>query len=115
MTVPPQIQAYFAEYLADAVNLPNGFKDWITEWIEVNPPQILWADVVKPGSVVGGEAPIGSQVAYAGASDPNQSWLRCNGRTLQRAAYPDLGNVLSPGGPASFTIPNVAGQIIRAL
>ena len=115
MSVSPSLQAQLEEYLGDASNLPDAFKGWVTSWIEVNPPQILWADIVKPGSVSGGSAPIGSQVGYAGSSDPNQSWLLCNGRTLARAAYPDLGNVLSPGGPASFTIPNVAGQIIRAL
>jgi len=56
--------------------------------------------------------PIGAQVAYPSATMP-AGWLDCDGASYPRTRYPQLAKVIGGGG-ATFTVPNVAGEIIRA-
>jgi microcystin-dependent protein len=45
--------------------------------------------------------PIGAQIPYAGVGDPNASWLLCDGRLLDSAAYPALDAMI---GAAASTL-----------
>lgn len=76
-------------------------------------------------SIVSGQVPVGSVMAYAGARSTlvnmeQSGWMLCDGRTLQAAIYPELFAALghSHGGEgASFAIPDyrdVAGSLPSA-
>ena len=58
--------------------------------------------------------PIGSMVDYAGSTDPNTSWLLCDGRSLVRATYPDLftaiGTTYGSADGTHFNIPDLRGR-----
>jgi microcystin-dependent protein len=65
-------------------------------------------------SMTSGQVPVGSLVAYAGASSmlaymEQTGWMLCDGRTLEAAIYPELFATLgySHGGEGgSFAIPD---------
>jgi microcystin-dependent protein len=55
--------------------------------------------------------PPGSITAYAGATVPG-GWLLCDGRTLNRADYPQLAEALGvPAQQATFAVPNLLGRV----
>lgn len=56
--------------------------------------------------ISGGDAPVGTIVAYWGASAP-PGWLLCNGGSFSAGTYPDLAARL--GGT---TLPNLKGKVI---
>ena len=57
--------------------------------------------------------PIGAQVKWPNAGYTPKGWLKCNGASYATSRYPQLALVMSAGG-ATFNVPNVAGEIIRA-
>lgn len=59
---------------------------------------------------------VGEIICYAVAVPPYASWLSCDGRSLARAAYPDLFNVIgslygSVDG-THFNIPDLRGRVV---
>ena len=60
--------------------------------------------------------PVGSVVAmYRELTNPPAGYVACNGASLQRAAYPVLASMISPGTSTAFTVPDLRGQFIRGL
>lgn len=60
--------------------------------------------------------PVGTVVAmYRELTNPPAGYVACNGASLQRAAYPVLGALISPGTSTAFTVPDLRGQFIRGL
>jgi microcystin-dependent protein len=69
------------------------------------------------------EPGVGEVREWAGSSDPNPSWMICDGRTLTRASYPQAwafaaaeiaaGNTLwgSGDGSTTFSIPDTRGRV----
>lgn len=62
-------------------------------------------------------APIGSVIAYAGATPPN-GWLFCNGSSKLVSAYSGLHSVIGytyGGSGLNFTLPNLKGNVVVGL
>lgn len=63
--------------------------------------------------------PVGSVIAYAGATIP-EGWLLCDGRYVSRTEYADLyaalGNAWGSGNsPTTFNLPDMRGQFLRGV
>ena len=64
-------------------------------------------------SAGGSSLPIGAVIEFSGSSIPN-GWLVCDGRSLAKADYSDLFDVIGytyGGSGANFNIPNLKGRV----
>jgi microcystin-dependent protein len=74
-----------------------------------------WADV---GYYAG--LPLGSIIAYPSETEPNSTFLNCNGASLSRATYNDLFNLIGTTygfgtdtlGATTFALPDIRGRTI---
>lgn len=83
-------------------------EEWanaLTRWLMDNTLDTSAASKLNP--------PIGAVVEYSATPAPD-GWLLCNGASYSTDRYPRLSLVLGSAGP-TFTVPNVAGKIIRGL
>lgn len=97
---------------ADPINFAGDLKPAARVWtVSVNRRLYLLGTARDAQTGDGGNAaPVGTVVAYAGATAP-AGWLMCDGTSYKKALYPALAAVLGATGE-SFTVPDLRGRFL---
>ena len=93
-----------------AIPIRKNYKT-IEEWAEAL-SSYLENNKIDMESAARAQPPIGTQVKYPSNTMPG-GWLDCDGASYARTRYPQLSFVIGGSG-ATFAVPNVAGEMIRA-
>lgn len=86
-----------------------------------SPGEVISAQKMNENFAAVTPAPPGAVVAFMGLkSNIPSGWLLCNGREVDRSAYPDLyaaiGTLYGPGnGSTTFNIPDLRGLFLRGI
>lgn len=97
---------------ADPINFAGDLKPASRVWtVSVNRRLYLLGTARDTQTGDGGNAaPVGTVVAYAGATAP-AGWLRCDGTSYKKSLYPALAAVLGATGE-SFSVPDLRGRFL---
>jgi len=97
---------------ADPINFAGDLKPAARVWtVSVNRRLYLLGAARDAQTGDGGNAaPVGTVVAYAGATAP-AGWLMCDGTSYKKSLYPALAAVLGVTGE-NFTVPDLRGRFL---